>query len=451
MWVARVNGGESRQIGANFTNARYPIWAPDGQHLLLIGYTSDKPAESTSIDWWLVATDGSAAIRTGMYDTLIHTGVGSNDVPINTWLTFPNVPRPGCWVAGTNRLIFATQSGDTKNLWETGISQRTGRVSGTFKRLTAGAGNEMDPSCYSADALTFTNVEERSGIWLLPFDFGEGRPTGGLEAITSGPSGREPSLSKDGRFMAFVSAHGGPLNIWLRDMETGKESHVASSLSAQRYPLMNSTGNKIVFSVFEPGNRSVYLWGSNGTMEKLCEGCLRATDWSRDEKKLLLYEGSPYQIDILDIASHQRTPILKHSTYNLLYGRFSPDNRSVSFTVRNQPDRAMIVIAPLDGSKMVPQSAWIKIAEEEGEDRAEWSPDGKTLYYTSARDGHTCLWGQRIETESHRPMGKAFAVQHFHGHSSYQQGGWSSAEGRIVVGLVDDKENVWMMSRASNN
>ena len=81
----------------------------------------------------------------------------------------------------------------------------------------------------------------------------------------------------------------------------------------------------------------------------------------------------------------------------------------------------------------------------------EWSSDGKTLYYTSARDGHTCLWGQRIETESHRPVGKAFAVQHFHGHSSYQQGGWSLAEGRIVVGLVDNKENVWMMSRASNN
>ena len=251
-------------------------------------------------------------------------------------------------------------------------------------------------------------------------------------------------------FVAFSSAQSGLLNIWLRDLETGKESHIASSSAAQRYPVVNSSGNKVAFSAFETGNRSVYLWTAGGTTEKLCEGCLRATDWSNDEKRLLVFEGSPYQIDSLDVASHQRTAILKHATYSLLYGRFSPDNLWISFTARTGANRAMIVIAPLDGLKVVPESAWIKIAEEEPQDQAEWSPDGKTLYYTSARDGHTCLWGQRIEPGSHRPVGEAFAVQHFHGHMSYQlAGGWSAAGGRIAVGLMDNRENVWMMSRES--
>ena len=223
-----------------------------------------------------------------------------------------------------------------------------------------------------------------------------------------------------------------------------------SSSVAQRYSVVNSTGNKVAFSAFETGKRSVYLWTTEGTTEKLCEGCLRATDWSNDEKRLLVFEGSPYQIDSLDVASHQRTPILKHSIYNLLFGQFSPDNRWISFTARTGANRAVIMIAPLDGLKVVPESAWIKIAEEGPSDQAGWSPDGKTLYYTSARDGHTCVWGQRIEAGSHRPVGEAFAVQHFHGHASYGQvGGWSAEGGRIAVGLVDSRENIWMMSRGN--
>ena len=112
---------------------------------------------------------------------------------------------------------------------------------------------------------------------------------------------------------------------------------------------------------------------------------------------MLVFGGDPYQINVLDLASHQQTPLLKHPTYNLLYGRFSPDNRWVSFTVRTEPNRGHIAIAPVDGPKPVPESAWITITESEAQDWANWSPDGKTLYFTSRRDGHYCLWGQRLE------------------------------------------------------
>lgn len=448
VWMVPVAGGEPQRIGSKFTNARYPIWSPDGRHLLIIGYTSDKAFDSSSLDWWLVPTDGGNAVRTGVYDALSRAGLQYD--PVNTMSsTYPRIPIPRCWLAGDNSVIFSTENGDTGNIWETGISLRTGKVSGVFKRLTAGAGNDVDPSCASGDALAFTNMEVVTDVWSLPFDLDRGTSKGALERITQGPSRREHAfLSSNGRYVAFASTQSGPLNIWLRDLETGKESHVANSSVAQRFPIINASGSRIAFSTFEHGNRSVYVSTPGGAPEMMCEGCLRATDWSRDEKTLLIFGGNPYQIDDLDVASRQRTPILKHASYNLLYGRLSPDNRWVSFTARVQPNRAIIAIAPLDGPKPVPESAWIKIAEEGPEDWANWSPDGKTLYYTSARDGHTCLWGQRIEASSHRPVGEAFAVQHFHGRSSYQQGGWSAAGGRIAVVLVDGTNNIWMMSRS---
>jgi Tol biopolymer transport system component len=203
--------------------------------------------------------------------------------------------------------------------------------------------------------------------------------------------------------------------------------------------------------VYEKDNkRVVYLTAPGGVPEKLCEGCLRATDWSRDEKTLLVFGGNPYQINVLDLASHQQTPLLKHPTYNLLYGRFSPDNRWVSFTARIQPNRGRLAIAPGDGPKPVPESAWITIAEAGAGDWTNWSPDGKTLYFTSPRDGNYCLWGQRIDASSHRPVGEPFAAQHFHGRVSFEPiGGWSAASGRIALVLVESTGNIWMMSRSA--
>jgi hypothetical protein len=162
----------------------------------------------------------------------------------------------------------------------------------------------------------------------------------------------------------------------------------------------------------------------------------------------LVFGGNPYQINVLDVASHQQIPLLKHPGYYLLYGRFSPDNRWVSFTARIQPNRGRIVIAPVDGPKPVPESAWITIAEAGPADWANWSPDGKTLYFTSPRDGYNCLWGQRIDASSRRPLGEAFPVQHLHGRVSYANAGWSAAGDRIALALVEATGNIWMMSRS---
>jgi Tol biopolymer transport system component len=450
VWVVPVAGGQPQQVGANFTAARYPIWSPDGKHLLLIGYTSQKAYESPAIDWWVVPINGGRPVSTGAHDALVGAGFDARDLVNHASTRYATVPRPSCWLAASSRVIFSTESGDTRSLWETGISVDTGKVSRVFTRLTVGAGNEVEPSSATGDSLAFTHLEIRRDIWSLPFDLKRGKSKGVLKRVTEGPAWREhASLSSNGRNVAFASAQSGRSNIWLRDLATGKESHVAGSSSVQRYPMINASGSRIAFSVYEAsGKRSVYVFTQGGVPEKMCEGCLRATDWSRDEKTLLIFGGSPYHINILDIASRRQTVVLKHATWNLLYGHFSPDNHWLSFTARTQPNRAHIMIAPIDGPNPVPERAWIKIAEGAGEDWANWSPDGKTLYFTSARDGHFCLWGQRIEASSHRPVGEPFAVQHFHGRVSYQQGGWSAAGGRIAMVLGENTGNIWMMSRS---
>jgi Tol biopolymer transport system component len=225
------------------------------------------------------------------------------------------------------------------------------------------------------------------------------------------------------------------------------ETQVAVSSLVERYPVMSPSGRRIAYSVYEADKRAVYLVDSGHSPEKLCEGCTRATDWSRDENALLIFGESPYQVTLLSLASLKQTPVLRHHKYSLLYGRFSPDGRWISFTVRIRPDLARIAIAPLNGAKPVPEHAWITIADVGLDDYANWSPDGKTLYFSSPKDGNSCLFAQRIDPATGRPVGTEFAVQHFHGRVTFGHGGWVASLGRIGIALVDRTSNVWTMSQ----
>ena len=452
VWVVSASGGTPHQVAADFTAARSPIWAPDGAHLLFAGYTSTQNYDQSALDWWIAPVSEGPPTNTHLYEALMHDrqqSAARNEITLANPYPAGVLPKPSCWLAETNRLVFSGPIGDATNIWQTGISPSTGEVNGAFTRLTTSHGNEVDPSCASANAIAFTNSELKYDLWTLPINLDTGQAAASLNRLTDTAYLHESvSLSRDGRTMAYGSNQSGTLSIWMSHAD-GNETHAASSSFIQRYPALSPSGDKIAFSSFEPGKRLLYVSSPGKTAEMVCDDCLRATDWTRDEKTLLVFSNSPYQINLLDIATHHETPLLKQSGRSLLYGRFSPDERWVSFTMRLRPDHAWIMIAPLDGPRPIPEERWIKIAEGGPEDWANWSPDGRTLYFTSDMDGHTCLWGQRIDPASRHLVGEPFSVRHLHGRATYAQGGWSAAGDKIVILLRDGTENIWMMSRAT--
>ena len=62
------------------------------------------------------------------------------------------------------------------------------------------------------------------------------------------------------------------------------------------------------------------------------------------------------------------------------------------------------------------QDTWVAVTNRDTpDDVPRWSPDSNSLYFVSRRDGYVCLWGQRLEPPTKRPLGPAQPVYHVHG------------------------------------
>src|SRR5207253_6774324 len=137
-------------------------------------------------------------------------------------------PPPGSASANVwagDHIVFSAVLGDSTNLWQVPITPRTWQINDPPQRLTTGAGHESGPSLAADGSLVFTTEDKRLDLWTLPINLNNGKTSGKLEQLTrSGGNSQRPAFSCDGRKLVFVSVRSGKLDIWLRDMVSGKET-----------------------------------------------------------------------------------------------------------------------------------------------------------------------------------------------------------------------------------
>ena len=131
----------------------------------------------------------------------------------------------------------------------------------------------------------------------------------------------------------------------------------------------------------------------------------------------------------------------------------SYDNRWIAFRALTPPQQ--VYVAPFDRARPIPETDWIAIGSPESDVRpVGWSPSGRMLYLFSSRDGFRCLYAQRIDAGSGRPLGEATLVRHLHnvrvaggGGASVISTGAGNAVGRqqIIFDFPDQAVNVWSM------
>jgi Tol biopolymer transport system component/DNA-binding winged helix-turn-helix (wHTH) protein len=436
-YMVSSTGGEPRRLLPEFVSATWPVWSPDGRHVLLTatrGFT-DMP------EWWVVSTDGASPTTKVSFDT----GTGTSRFPVRPWR----------WL-DRDRIVYSTAlGGDSWDLWEVEITRKTWAAATKSRRLTMGAGLQGHASIAPNNLLVFANLTQVVNVWSIPLDADRGRVTGPMQRVTSGTTLQwGPSASHDGRLLVFGSLQAKTRGVWLHDLETARETLLAPAHFSQ--PVITGDGSRVAYVARD--SRALYaVASSGGPTEKLCVDCaqpwITLEHWSGDKTRLLYETGNPSAIFVLDLRSGAKRVVAQHASYGLWQARFSPDDRWISFLAADAKGGTRLWIVPFSEGSLPREQEWIAVTDgEQWDDKPRWSPDGNLIYFTSLRDGFHCLWSQRLRPESRQPIGPAFPVQHLHSarlsvnNAGLVMLGTAVTRDKLLINLGELSGNIWTAS-----
>ena len=411
-------GGEPKEIRTGLGWASVPVWSPDGGNVLFAGHLEGPPSavshSQAHVDWWVVAAAGGRAAPIGADRALRQAGIQQVVLPTVATGYF----HPPQWTPEGDFLIFSGSSGDAPNLWRVRADRAGRRLHGEPQRLTGGTA-ELQPSVAAGGRVAFSTLERSSDLWALPLDANHGKTLGQPQRITHDLAADGfPTVSADGRKLAFTSNRGGHMDVWIRELGASRQYPLTPSTAdkdrAQRAHL-SPDGSRVAYSRPEGGKVPIYLVASGGgPEEKVCEDCGIVLAWSSDGRRLLYWYGNPNREAIFELATGKRQDVVTHRKYHVYSGKMSPDDRWIAFSMADAPGSSPSFIAPVRDGGKAPESEWIPIDNTRWLCRFLWSPDGGLLYYLSRRDGFDCIWAQRLNKDTKRPLGRPFAVHHIH-------------------------------------
>jgi serine/threonine protein kinase len=442
LFVMPSTGGEPRQFPISATAGATPgVWSPDSRYILLLG-SPNAPLQD-QWDWWLVAVGEEATVprRTHARQALLPHFPGAIENP----------PRPWDW-RGT-RVIFSATEGDTTNLWE--VSLRGGRLDGPPRRLTISSGAELQPRFIDDKTIAFSTQESASHLAELRLS-GRGGASGGPVRLVTRYFSHigNSAISNDGRWIAFPSKRLGSSELWLHDLETGKEHQITAPPWPKAFPVFSADGEDLLYRSSEPDGDSIHSVPRNGGIaQKVCSGCGFPTSVSPDNRYVLFQHAWTGQATIwaLDRRTSKRARILGDEHYPAYRARLSNDGHWVIFHASHRSGAVREHVAPFRGLTAIEPQEWADLTDGTARtDAPRWSTDDRHVYYVSDRDGFQCIWGQALDDATKRPIGDAFAVQHFHrrqrslSNLDIRVNDLAVARTRLVFGIGEISGNIWV-------
>jgi eukaryotic-like serine/threonine-protein kinase len=428
IYMVPVTGGTVKQLATDVPWAYLPLFSGDGKHILFEG--ADAVNDPVAHDWWVTPVAGGQSVRTGAFAALAEQNLRVFGVPTD-------------WVG--DRVLFTANG----QIWGLHLSIPGWKASARARQLTSGSNTASRARAGGPSQLVFNNAQLSRHLWRLRLDSRTGKALGEMEPLPhSGGSQYQPSSSADGRLLAYTQSEPSGTYIRLRDLRAGKE---ITLVSVSGRPKVSPDGSHVAYSVFPAG---VYLMSSSGGESTLLippqgKFSTQIYAWTPDGKRIVYWWGEPIRYGLLDPQTRQSTELIAHSKYNIHGAELSPDEHWVAFNTPRSAREKPLWIAAYRNGKAADEKEWILVSRD-GDVRPWWSPDGNLLYMVSQRDGAQCIWAQRLDPATKRPVGEAFAVYHIHGarvkvtSSGLAFFGPAILPDSIIFGLDEETGNVWI-------
>ena len=218
-------------------------------------------------------------------------------------------------------------------------------------------------------------------IWILPIDSDRATSTGELARVTSDPAiDQRPSLSEDGRKIAWETNRGGEFDVWVKDLVSGKEKAITSGPLREHMPAMSPDGSRLVYDAHDDEKVTVLVTSFEGGeplnvwAESVGQGSFQWT--KRTGSILYFHREPPGTLGLMDLATKKRTVLLRHPKLNfsLADARLSPDGHWIAFPVPLDANHSRLAVARVSGKVIEDERDWTYITPETYNSwQPEWS------------------------------------------------------------------------------
>ena len=472
-----IDGSERSSLSLNrdFLVHGPPLWSPNGDEIIFLGVPRREPDKPDQ--WWiapLTAGEARPARLPGVERDV------SDRATVRGWVRGKD---GGEWI------IYSVSQGEAWKVFRIRVSAH-GQISGKPEQLTSGAGQlgyggkgqvgfgssgqlGYGGSVSDDGKLVYSTITFIGSIYEIPIG-NQGQKLGPTVQIPLPEGGdyRSPYVSHDGRWMAYGASVPGKSNIIvLRDLRTGAEQFLDQTGRRPGdgdFTTISPDGSKVIFSRDCKSGR--WLWGetipcgflipaAGGEPEQICESCT-ARGFSSNGSVVLIQKykyltAAPDNIAALDLTSRTERAFISSPEKSVYHPFFSWDDRWVTFKkVLQEPIKSQIMITPVRDGVAGKEAEWIAVTDgRNSDDKPQFSPDGNTVYFTSTRDGYFCIWAQRLDPATKRPVGDPIGFEHFHNSSGRDAASYpfvdkdldlSVAQDKMLINLPQFRADIWM-------
>ena len=348
LYLLPIDGGNATRLTEGAAYDLQPRFSPDGSHVL---FTSDRGNIKNA---WIAEFDG-----TSLAEFKVVTEQATNLVNGASWT------EDGDWVLARKRLQDTSSIGIAE-LW---MYHKDG---GSGIQVIADKG-ELDSFSASADGkYIYYGVSDpfsyernpHGAVWsVMRYD----RKTGEKRAVSGGNgSAAAPSLSPDGKSIAFIRRIGTQSTLWVHDLTSGAEHQLWDGLDRDQ---IEAFGTNYVYPGYDwmPNGKSLIVW-AGGKINRIAVNGSGVSD-------------IPFAADVSLRYHHplrsQRNPALETVQAKLIrWPVISPNGETLVFSALGH-----LYWMSLPGGK--PQRITDAV---ELEFAPSFSPDGNELAYTTWSD-----------------------------------------------------------------
>ena len=140
-------------------------------------------------------------------------------------------------------------------------------------------------------------------VFALPLNPNAAKATGPIESLATGWSDavHRGSVSQDGRVLVYPRHRPTASEVWVKDLVTRTEHHLATTVFTQLNPTISPSGSQVAFTVVENELLSVHtVLSAGGVVRKMCDDCV-VQGWVGEHQLLLLFPSDHPRVRLLDI------------------------------------------------------------------------------------------------------------------------------------------------------